>query len=576
MANFYSDNEDLKFHLGHPLMKKIVALKERGFEDKNTYDYAPIDFEDALDSYDKTLEIVGDICGNILDPNAESVDAEGPEVINDRVKYARGTQENHDALTQAGLYGMSLPREYGGLNFAMVPYVVAAELVSRADAGFANIWGLQDCAETIHEFGSKEIKDEFLPRIHQGQTAAMDLTEPDAGSDLQAVQLRATWDEKKGTWLLNGVKRFITNGDAEISLVLARSEDGTNDARGLSLFVYDKKDNAMKVRRIEHKLGIIGSPTCELVFTNAPAVLVGDRKMGLIKYVMSLMNGARLGVGAQSVGLSEAAYREAIKYANERVQFGKAIIQFPAVYELLTNMKAKLQASRALLYETSRFVDVYKAYYHISQDRKLEKAERDEQKEFNKLADCFTPLLKLFASEYSNQIAYDSLQIHGGSGFMKDYPIERIIRDARITTIYEGTSQLQVVAAIKGVTTGVFLQQMKAYAATPVHTDMEYMKKTLADMTEEFVKAYELVHAVGDNEYLDFHARRLVEMAGHIIIGYLLLLDAQRDARFTNSADVYIKLGAAWNKDRYNYIAKSNIDDLGIYKMVQEEVIKQA
>jgi alkylation response protein AidB-like acyl-CoA dehydrogenase len=576
MANFYSDNEDLKFHLGHPLMKKIVELKERGFVDKETYDYAPIDFEDAIDSYDKTLEIVGDICGNILDPNAESVDAEGPEVINDRVKYARGTQENHDALTQAGLYGMSLPREYGGLNFAMVPYVVAAELVSRADAGFANIWGLQDCAETIHEFGSKEIKDEFLPRIHQGQTAAMDLTEPDAGSDLQAVQLKATWDEKRGTWLLNGVKRFITNGDAEISLVLARSEDGTNDARGLSLFVYDKKDNAMKVRRIEHKLGIIGSPTCELVFTNAPAVLVGDRKMGLIKYVMSLMNGARLGVGAQSVGLSEAAYREAVKYANERMQFGKAIILFPAVYELLTNMKAKLQASRALLYETSRFVDVYKAYYHISQDRKLEKNERDEQKEFNKLADCYTPLLKLFASEYSNQIAYDSLQIHGGSGFMKDYPIERIIRDARITTIYEGTSQLQVVAAIKGVTTGVFLQQMKAYAATPVHTDMEYMKKTLADMTEEYVKAYELVHAVGDNEYLDFHARRLVEMAGHIIMGYLLLLDAQRDARFTNSADVYIKLGAAWNKDRYSYIAKSHIDDLGIYKMVQEEVIKQA
>lgn len=552
MANFYTDNEDLKFHLGHPLMKKIVALKERGFEDKNTYDYAPIDFEDALDSYDKTLEIVGDICGNILGPNAESVDAEGPEVINDRVKYARGTQENHDALTQAGLYGMSLPREYGGLNFAMVPYVVAAELVSRADAGFANIWGLQDCAETIHEFGSKEIKDTFLPRINQGQTAAMDLTEPDAGSDLQAVQLRATWDEKKGTWLLNGVKRFITNGDAEISLVLARSEDGTNDARGLSLFVYDKKDNAMKVRRIEHKLGIIGSPTCELVFTNAPAVLVGDRKMGLIKYVMSLMNGARLGVGAQSVGLSEAAYREALKYANERVQFGKEIIKFPAVYELLTNMKAKLHASRALLYETSRFVDVYKAYYHISQDRKLEKEERDEQKEFNKLADCYTPLLKLFSSEYSNSIAYDSLQIHGGSGFMKDYPIERIIRDARITTIYEGTSQLQVVAAIKGVTTGVFLQQMKAYAAAPVHTDHEYMKKTLADMTEEYVKAFEIVHAAGDTEFLDFHARRLVEMAGHIIMGYLLLIDSQRNEKFINSADVYIKLGAAWNKERYN------------------------
>ena len=576
MANFYTDNDDIKFQLGHPLMKKIVTLKERGFEDKNTYDYAPLDFEDAIDSYDKTLEIVGDICGNILDPNAESVDAEGPEVINDRVKYARGTQENHDALTQAGLYGMSLPREYGGLNFAMVPYVMAAELVSRADAGFANIWGLQDCAETIHEFASKEVKDEYLPRINQGQTAAMDLTEPDAGSDLQAVQLKAHYDEKQGTWLLNGVKRFITNGDAEISLVLARSEEGTSDARGLSLFVYDKKHNAMKVRRIEHKMGIIGSPTCELVFTNAPAVLVGDRKMGLIKYVMSLMNGARLGVGAQSVGLSEAAYREALKYANERVQFGKAIINFPAVYELLTNMKVKLQASRALLYETARFVDVYKAYYHISQDRKLEKEERDEQKEYNKLADCFTPLLKLFSSEYSNSIAYDSLQIHGGSGFMKDYPIERIVRDARITTIYEGTSQLQVVAAIRGVTTGVFLQQINAYEAMPVHADMEYMRKTLIDMKNEYVKAFELVHAAEDNEYLDFHARRLVEMAGHIIMGYLLLTAAQRDAEYQNSADIYIKLGAAWNKDRYSYIAKSDIKDLGLYKMVQEEVIKMA
>lgn len=569
MENFYNDNSDLKFHLDHPLMKKIVALKERNFIDKETYDYAPIDFEDAIDSYDKVLEIVGEICGSIIGPNAESVDAEGPEVINDHVKYARGTAQNHKALAEAGLYGMSLPRSYSGLNFPMVPYVMAAELVSRADAGFANIWGLQDCAETLHEFASEELKRKYLPQTAEGKTYAMDLTEPDAGSDLQSVMLKAHYDEKQGTWLLNGVKRFITNGDADISLVLARSEEGTSDARGLSLFVYDRSHNAMKVRRIEHKLGIIGSPTCELVFTNAPAELVGDRKMGLIKYVMSLMNGARLGVGAQSVGLSEAAYREAVKYANERTQFGKAIIKFPAVYEMLTDMRVKLHASRSLLYETSRFVDVYKAYMHLANDRKLEKEERDDMKEYQRLADAYTPLLKMITSEYSNQIAYDSLQIHGGAGFMKDFPIERIYRDARITTIYEGTSQLQVVAAIKGVTTGVFLSQMKAYAQTEINPDREHLRRTLVEMTEEYAQTVTLVTEVGDAEYLDFHARRLVEMAGNVILGFLLLLDSTRAEHFLASAEICIRKGQAMNREKATYIKHFEFKDIGQYKMTE-------
>jgi len=569
MENFYNDNSDLKFHLDHPLMKKIVALKERNFIDKEAYDYAPIDFEDAIDSYDKVLEIVGEICGSIIGPNAESVDAEGPEVINDHVKYARGTAQNHKALAEAGLYGMSLPRTYSGLNFPMVPYVMAAELVSRADAGFANIWGLQDCAETLHEFASEELKRKYLPQTAEGKTYAMDLTEPDAGSDLQSVMLKAHYDEKQGTWLLNGVKRFITNGDADISLVLARSEEGTSDARGLSLFVYDRSHNAMKVRRIEHKLGIIGSPTCELVFTNAPAELVGDRKMGLIKYVMSLMNGARLGVGAQSVGLSEAAYREAVKYANERTQFGKAIIKFPAVYEMLTDMRVKLHASRSLLYETSRFVDVYKAYMHLATDRKLEKEEREDMKEYQRLADAYTPLLKMLTSEYSNQIAYDSLQIHGGAGFMKDFPIERIYRDARITTIYEGTSQLQVVAAIKGVTTGVFLSQMKAYAQTEINPDREHLRRTLVEMTEEYAQTVSLVTEVGDAEYLDFHARRLVEMAGNIILGFLLLLDSIRADHFLASAEICIRKGQAMNREKATYIKHFELKDIGQYKMTE-------
>lgn len=568
MANFYTDNEDIKFHLQHPLMQKIVELKERNFADKDKYDYAPRNFEDAMDNYDKVLEIVGEICGDVLWENAEEVDHEGPEVINGHVKYARGTQENHDVLTQAGLYGMSLPREYDGLNFPIVPYVMAAELVSRGDSGFANIWGLQDCAETIHEFANEEQKKQYLTRAAKGDTYAMDLTEPDAGSDLQAVQLRATFNEEDGKWYLNGVKRFITNGDAHIALVLARSEEKTNDGRGLSMFIYDRSNNAVTVRRIENKLGIKGSPTCELVFKNAPAELVGSRKLGLIKYVMSLMNGARLGVGAQSVGIAEAAYREALAYAKERAQFGKPIIKFPAVYEMLSNMDAKVKASRSMLYETSRFVDIYKTYTHIAQERSLSKEERTEMKKYTKIADIYTPLLKLFASEYSNEVTYDSLQIHGGSGYMKDYAIERLVRDARITNIYEGTSQLQVVAAVRGVTTGQYLKHIKdVYETESINPEHKYLKDILIEMTSKYEEICKIVHEVNDsqdsNEYLDFHARRLVESAGYIIHGYLLLLDSQRDEKYLVNAKTFIKYGESKVEGYTKYIKEFNINSLG-------------
>ncbi len=566
MANFYTDNENLKFHLTHPLMEKIVRLKEKDYIEKDQFDYAPRDFEDALDSYDKVLEIVGEISGDIVAPNAEGVDHAGPQLIDNEVHYAPGTVDNLDALVKAGMIGMSLPREYDGLNFPMTPYVMAAEIVSRADAGFANIWGLQDCAETIHEFGSEEIKKEYLPRFYKGATAAMDLTEPDAGSDLQAVQLKATFNTADNTWYLDGVKRFITNGDADISLVLARSEPNTTDARGLSLFVYDRANNAVKIRRIENKLGIKGSPTCELVFKNAPAKLIGDTKMGLIKYVMSLMNSARLGVGAQSVGLAEAAVREAQKYAEEREQFGKAIIQYPAVYELLTNMKVKTDAIRSLLYETARFVDIYKAYTFIGHDRKLDQAEREDNKHYQKLADVFTPLLKLFSSEYCNQIAYDALQIHGGTGYMKDFPVERIYRDARITTIYEGTSQLQVVAAIRGVVNGVYLKAMHDYLNTPVKPELQYLKSVLEKMTDQFAKIVEKVNEHEDSEFVDFHARRLVEMAGNIIMGCLLLHDANRNDVYSKSAEIFIRIGRADNISKVSLINQSHPKDLGAYK----------
>lgn len=568
--NYYNNNPALKFQLSHPLMQKIVTLKEQNFADKDKYDYASRDFEDAIDNYERVLEIIGEICGEIIAPNAESVDHEGPRVENNRIVYARGTRENHEALSQAGLYGMALPRQYGGLNFAMIPYVMGGEMVSRADAGFANIWGLQDCAETIAEFADDSIKDEFLPRVCQGETCSMDLTEPDAGSDLQAVQLKATYNEKDGMWYLNGVKRFITNGDAHIKLVLARSEEGTSDGRGLSYFVVDNKfDSTVKVRRIENKLGIKGSPTAELVFTNTPAKLVGSRRMGLIKYVMSLMNGARLGVGAQSVGVSQAAFDEALIYARERQQFGKPIIEFPAVSEMISMMKAKLDATRALLYETTRFVDIYKAYEAIEQTRKLTPEEKAEYKEYQKLADAFTPIVKMFASEYANQNAYDAIQVHGGSGFMKDYACERIYRDARILTIYEGTSQLQTVAAIRHVMTGTYLKQIRHYESLPINPEFDSVRKRLISMTTLLENSVERVAEAKSQEYIDFHARRLVEMAGLIIMSYLLIIDATRDTEdlFRKSAFIFNKFAEVETRKHATFIKGFDVEGVDVYKV---------
>ena len=564
MANFYTDNEDLKFQFKHPLINKIVDLKEQGYRDFGKYDYAPANLEDAIDSYDKVMEIIGEICGDIIAVNAESVDHDGPVCKDGRVTYAAGTQKNQEALIKAGVYGIALPREFGGLNFSMVPYVMAAELVSRADAGFGNIWGLQDCAETIYEYASREIQEEFLPRINKGETCSMDLTEPDAGSDLQSVMLKATYNEEKGLWYLNGVKRFITNGDAQIKLVLARSEEGTKDGRGLSYFVYDKAWGGVNVRRIENKLGIKGSPTCELVFNNAPAKLVGDRKLGLIKYVMSLMNGARLGVGAQSVVISEAAYREAAKYAQERVQFGKKIAEFPAVAEMLGLMKAKLQASRAILYETTRFVDIYKSYEAILKERKLTPEERAEYKKYSKYADMFTPVLKMMASEYCNQNAYDAIQVHGGSGYMKEYPVERLYRDARITTIYEGTSQLQTVAAIRYVTNGSYLGRIKEYEEMEIAPKFEPLKAKLIAMREQYEQACEYMNGK-DNAFVDFNARKLVEMAAHIIMSWLLILEASVNSSMEKSAKIYTNRSQAWNMDRFTFITNSVAEDLEEY-----------
>lgn len=542
MANYYTDQPELKFHLHHPLMKRIVELKERDFADKDKYEDAPVDFDDAMENYEKMLEITGDVAANIIEPNSESVDEEGPHLENGRMIYASKTYENLDATRKAGLWGVSMPRRYGGLNLPVTPYSMASEMVASADAGFQNIWSLQDCIETLYEFGSEEQRQKYIPRVCAGETMSMDLTEPDAGSDLQRVMLKATYSEKDGCWLLNGVKRFITNGDSDIHLVLARSEEGTRDGRGLSMFIYDKRQGGVNVRHIEHKLGIHGSPTCELTYKNAKAELCGSTRMGLIKYVMALMNGARLGIAAQSVGVSQAAYSEGLAYAKERRQFDTAIIDFPAVYDMLSRMKAKLDAGRSILYQTARYVDLYKALDDIARERKLTPEERQEQKKYARLADAFTPIAKGMNSEYANQNAYDAIQIHGGSGFIMEYKSQRLYRDARIFSIYEGTTQLQVVAAIRYITNGTYLGIMKEMIESEVSEDMRPLQIRVGKLIEMYDQAVNYVKEAGSQEVHDFLARRLYDMTGDILMALLIIDDASRAPElFLKSAHVYVR-----------------------------------
>lgn len=563
MANYYTDHPELEFHLTHPLMKRIVELKERNFADKDDYADAPVDYEDAIENYKRVLEITGDIAANILEPNSEEVDAEGPHLVDGRMHYASKTYENLDATRKAGLWGLSMPRRYGGLNMPVTPYSMASELVAAADAGFQNIWSLQDCIETLYEFGNEEQRQKYIPRVCAGETMSMDLTEPDAGSDLQRVMLKATYSEEQGCWLLNGVKRFITNGDSDIHLVLARSEAGTHDGRGLSMFIYDKRNGGVTVRHIEHKLGIHGSPTCELVFKNAKAELCGNTRLGLIKYVMALMNGARLGIAAQSVGVSQEAYNEALAYAKERKQFDKAIINFPAVYDMLARMKAKLDAGRSILYMTARYVDIYKALEDISRERKLTPEERQELKKYTKLADAFTPIAKGMNSEYVNQNAYDAIQVHGGSGFIMEYKSQRLYRDARIFSIYEGTTQLQVVAAIRYITNGTYLGIIKEMLENEVAEELKPLQERVKKMVELYEQAVNYAKELGNQEAHDFLARRLYDMTGDILMSLLILDDATRAPQlFTNSANVYVRYAEEEVVGHYTYVKSFIAEDL--------------
>jgi len=565
--NWYKDTPEIKLRLENPLMKHIAELKEHGFADAGKYDYAPVDVEDALDNYDRVLEIVGDISENVIAPNSEGVDRTGPSCSGGRAHYAPGTAENLEICRQAGLTAIEMPRRYGGLNMPSTIFCAASELISRADAGFQNLLGLQSCACTLYEFGTDDQRDRFITRVCNGETMSMDLTEPDAGSDLQSVALKATFDEASNCWRLNGVKRFITNGDSDIHLVLARSEVGTTDGRGLSMFIYDKREGGVTVRRIEDKMGIHGSPTCELVYNNAKAELCGDRRLGLIKYVMSLMNAARLGIAAQSVGISSAALQEALSYAADRKQFGKTIDNFPAVYEMIAMIKAKLEASRSLLYETANFVDIYKSLEDIARERTLTPEERQECKRYSRLADALTPLAKGMSSEFANQNAYDCIQIHGGSGFMRDYLCERLYRDARITSIYEGTTQLQVVAAIRYVTNGTYASMVEEMLSEALPAEFASRQERLREMLAKFRAATEAVTAVKDQDWLDFQARRLVEMAAHCVMGALLLRDAAKAPELLlRSADVYLAYAAAQVEGHSSFIKSSDPAMLSNYQ----------
>ena len=540
MENFLTDNEDIQFHLEHLDLDRIIHLKEENFAQAGEYAHAPKDAQDARDSYRMVLSIIGEIAAGFIAPAAPSVDEAGPTLANNQVVLNPATQKALDMLAQADMMGFCVPRQYGGLNMPCTILSIAAEILARADASFLNFGLQQDIAETINKFASEEQKKAYLPKLCSGEwDSSMILTEPDAGSDLQAVNLKAA-QGTDGKWYLNGVKRFITNGCGTIGLVLARSEEKGKGARGLSFFLY-KRDDKMIIRRLEHKLGIHGSPTCELQFNHAPAELVGERQRGLTKYTLWLMNNARLGVAAQAVGIAEAAYREADLYAAKRIQFGAPIRELPPVFEMLTEMKVAVEAGRSLLYETSRFVDLKEGLEEYSEKHPDEKGEIiDEKKKYAKLAGFFTPMVKAYTTEMANKVAYDAIQIHGGTGYMKEFNAERHYRDARITNIYEGTTQLQIVAAIGPVTSGIAQAILDEYDSADYSGDSGLLAavrgaRKLFDETLSYVKSYE-----GQEQFLTYHSRRLVEMATDLVISYLLLRDSNHNDRKRQVAAIFI------------------------------------
>jgi len=537
VANYFTDNEDIQFYLDDPRLKRITELRERGYTENEVYPFAPESFEDAQDNFRRVLSLVGEIAAETVAPAASGVDREGCRLEDNKVTFAQGTQEASKRFAQAELFGFTLPRKYGGLNLPITIYMMATEIVSRADASYMNLFGLQEIAGTVCQFGGPELKEKYLPRMASGEhTAAMVLTEPEAGSDLQAISLRATYDEKEECWFLNGVKHFITNGCGDVLLVLARSEENVSGARGLSLFLYEKDENLL-VRRLEDKLGIHGSPTCELQFRNCRAHLIGQRKRGLTHYVMPLMNGARLAVGAQSLGIAQEAYNQALEYAKQRKQFGKAIIELPPILEFLTTMRVKIEATRSLLYEASIILDLQRA---LDRDGARDKEAAGQLKEMGRFVNLLAPMVKYYASEMCNSVTYDAIQVFGGSGYMRDFDVERLYRDARVTTIYEGTSQLQIVGAISGITSGLFFKMLGNRSPKKLHESFTALVERLEECGRLLESAVGCVNAQADRACIQYHARGLVDMAVEILMGRLLLENATRSQQRFDVAKKFV------------------------------------
>lgn len=565
MPNFFTDNADLQFQFDHLRIEELVEILEGGYQKAKTFDYAPASYAEATENYRMVLSTVGDIAGEFVAPRAAAVDIEGATFWNGKVTLARGTREAMEQLRKAELMGMTLPRECGGLNFPVTVYTMAVEMISRADASLMNLFGLQDIAQTIAKFGDDQQRAEFLPKLASGEcTGAMVLTEPEAGSDLQAVSVEAKQDEA-GQWRLSGVKRFITNGCGDILLVLARSEAGTKDARGLSLYVC-YGDDTVKVRRIEHKLGIHGSPTCELQFNDTPAQLIGKRKLGLIRYVMDLMNGARLGVSAQALGVAQAAYEGALEYAKVRKQFKKPIIEIPVVKNMLMDMRVSLEACRSLLYATARWVDAREKLEERLAELKAEGKPidecRDRSKEASKVAALLTPVTKYVLTEAANKIAYDALQIHGGAGYMKEFEVERLTRDARITNIYEGTSQLQIVAAIGGVTKDILADHFDRFEQRQRPEELSLLRDKLVEIRAIFRSASDYVSTRDNADAASVNAEGLVAIYASIFIGYLLLDEAELQPRKAVVARRYIFGALAGAKHAAERITGDVVSDL--------------
>jgi 3-(methylthio)propanoyl-CoA dehydrogenase len=543
MANFFLENPDLQFHFKRMNLEEIVNIAEDEYHQSRTHRHAPTNYADAMENYRKVLEVVGDLAANRIAPRASDVDHEGAKWHDGKVTYATGTQKNLEELSRADLMGMILPHKYGGLNFPFTIYMMATEMISRADASLMNIFGLQDIGDTIRKFGNEAQREEFLPGFCTGEyTGAMALTEPDAGSDLQAVKLQA-YQNAEGKWFLKGMKRFITNGNGDVLVVLARSEPGTKDGRGLSIFACYGRDGVV-VRRIENKLGIHGSPTCELQFNDVPAQLVGSRKFGLIKYTIDLMYRARMGVSAQALGISQAAYEEALMYAKDRVQFGKSIYTFPAVSNMLIDMRVTLEMNRSLFYKSAHVVDRKEKIEELIEKRKEEGKPTtelvQELRQATALAGLMTPLSKYVLTESANKITYDALQIHGGTGYMKEFRVERLARDARITNIYEGTSQLQVVALYGSVINDIMRPEFEKKEAREYRSGLAQLAAGLKEIRVVFLDCLRYVNERKDKSFQEVAAKDLVELYGYLVIGYLLLDEAEENDRKVFIANRYI------------------------------------